>query len=104
MNKHIDLYLHGAIAFLWMSMAMGICLTMALHGNEKAALARSRGESLRSRADLICKKNRLHSIIDQQTSPTALDTASKTLNPPLLPPRLARRPTTGTPAVAMTMP
>jgi hypothetical protein len=93
MNMRVDIVLHGIIALAWISLALGMCLKLALLGNERASLARARGESLKSRTDLTCKQDRLRAILDQQTSPTALEEAARTLNPPMSAPfRPAFRP------------
>lgn len=103
MNRRIDILLHGCIALIWIGLTLAICLKMALIGSEKASLARARGESLKSHTDLICKQDRLRAILDQQTSPSALEEAARALNPPMSAPfRPSTRPSGATPAVAMT--
>lgn len=102
MNRRIDIVLHGGIALIWISLALGICLRLALLGSEQATLARARGDSLKNRTDLSCKQDRLRAILDQQTSPTALEEAARTLNPPMHPAFRSNLRPSGNPAVAMT--
>jgi hypothetical protein len=104
MNRPIHIVVHGVIALTWISLALGICLKMALLGNEKATMARQRGEGLKIRTDLICKQDRLRAAIEQMSTPAALEEAARLLKPPLLPgsPSGANQPTQT--SVAMSAP
>lgn len=84
MNKS-TIAVHAAIAVVWLSLALGICLRIALLGTEETSLARLSGNGVKIRADLTCKRDRLHATLDRQTSPTALEEAARMLNPPLSP-------------------
>lgn len=86
MKHRIDLVVHGLIAIAWISAALGISLKVALLGNEAATLAKQRGADFKTRTELAFKEDRLRAIIDQATSPSALEQAVRQLDLPLQPP------------------
>jgi|GEM_PF-2945897 hypothetical protein len=86
MKSRVYLIAHGAIAIAWVSLALGISLKVALLGNLEASQAKQRGADFKTRSELAFTQDRLRAILDQASSPIALDLALHQLDLPLQPP------------------
>ena len=84
--KRLDLIVHGFIALAWVSCCLGICIKIALLGNEAATAGKQRGADFKARTELVYTQDRLRAVFDQEASTPALDLLVRTLDLPLQPP------------------
>jgi hypothetical protein len=82
MKTRPELVVHGVIAIIWVSLALGICVKIALLGNEEANLGKQRGADFRTRNELAFTADRLRAVLDQETRPATLEQAMRQLSQP----------------------
>jgi len=85
-----ELAVHAAFSVLWLGLAFGLAIKIALLGSEQATLARNRGADLKARTELAYQNDRLRAAIDFAASPAALSAAVRRLDLPLQPAQVPR--------------
>ncbi len=81
--KRPDLILHGLIALAWVSCCLGICIKIALLGNEDANIGKQRGADFKARTELVYEQDRLRADLERAASGPAIGHLVRTLGLPL---------------------
>jgi hypothetical protein len=84
--------IHAVLACLWIPLALVLAMKVALLGSEEVALKKARGADLKSRTDMAYRLDRLKGQLDYEASVPAIESAVRTLQLPLSPPKLAEAP------------
>jgi hypothetical protein len=78
-----DLIVHGCIALAWVSCSLGICIKIALLGNEAATAGKQRGADFKTRTELVYQQDRLRAVFDREASQPAIEQLVRNLELPL---------------------